>query len=35
MSKKSTVSDSAVDSVAAILLVVLAVAAAVIWVAGQ
>jgi hypothetical protein len=35
MSKKSNVSDSAVDSVAAILLVVLAVAAAVIWVAGQ
>lgn len=33
--KKSTTSDSAVDSVAAILLVMLAVGAAVIWVAGQ
>lgn len=33
--KKSTASDSAVDSVAAVLLIMLAVAAAVIWVVGQ
>lgn len=33
--KKSTTSDSQADAIAAVLLVALAVAAAVIWVAGQ